>query len=241
MSIRRLEFDIEALCAVAAKAVGTAECSTIGVLAEGESPLASCSKNHRSRSVGGCNRVFLLGMDNGTEVIARNPFKNAGPRRLLTQSEVATMDFARTRLGIPVPKVLAWSASRENSVGSEYIIMEKWSIDTLADQIEAEEATTPDTVMLALANAPAKLASIPFSQYGSLYYKEDVSPELQARPLYAEGHPEDEWSAQFRIGPSVERRFCRAERVRLDVNRGPCKYISSGHRSTATYCIKSRA
>jgi hypothetical protein len=33
------------------------------------------------------------------------------------------MDFARTRIGAPVPKVLAWNASPDNDVGCEYIIM----------------------------------------------------------------------------------------------------------------------
>ena len=42
-----------------------------------------------------------------------------------------------------------------------------------------------------------------FSQIGSLYYKEDVEPALQGRPLYADG-AEDDASARFRIGPYVD-------------------------------------
>lgn len=75
-----------------------------------------------------------------------------------------------------------------------------------------------------LADFYVKLASIPFSQYGSIYYKEDVSPELQALPLYAEGTPEDECSERFRIGPSIDRRFYRGERLRLNIDRGPCEF-----------------
>lgn len=73
-----------------------------------------------------------------------------------------------------------------------------------------------------VAELMSNLASIPFSQYGSIYYKEDVDPRLQERPLYAEGIDEDELSGRFRIGPSVERRFYRGGRAHLPVDRGPC-------------------
>src|SRR3954447_7668020 len=76
---------------------------------------------------GGFNKIFLLTMDDGYEVIARIPTPIAGPPHYMTASEVATMDFLRTRLDIPAPKVFAWSsrANSDNPVGAEYIIMEK--------------------------------------------------------------------------------------------------------------------
>jgi hypothetical protein len=52
---------------------------------------------------------------------------NAGPPKLTTASEVATMEFARTILNIPVPQVLAWRATDQNPVQAEYIIMEEAS------------------------------------------------------------------------------------------------------------------
>lgn len=45
---------------------------------------------------GGFNRVFILHMDNGTRVVARLPFRIAGPRSLTTHSEVATMAYGWT-------------------------------------------------------------------------------------------------------------------------------------------------
>jgi hypothetical protein len=42
---------------------------------------------------GGFNRVFILYLDNGERVVARVPFRIAGPRRLITNSEVATMTY----------------------------------------------------------------------------------------------------------------------------------------------------
>jgi hypothetical protein len=51
--------------------------------------------------------VFRLGLDAGNDVVARISFRNAESRNYLTRSEVATMDFFRSRIGAPVPKVLS--------------------------------------------------------------------------------------------------------------------------------------
>lgn len=77
-----------------------------------------------------------------------------------------------------------------------------------------------------LVELEAKFSTVEFSQIGSLYYKEDVSPELQKRPLYAEGM-EDEFSERFRIGPILDRVFYHKGRDLLQADRGPCKYTSS--------------
>jgi lysyl-tRNA synthetase class 2 len=47
------------------------------------------------------------------------------PPRLVTASEVATLEFVRSELAVPVPKVLTWSGNNDNPVGCEYIIMEE--------------------------------------------------------------------------------------------------------------------
>jgi aminoglycoside phosphotransferase (APT) family kinase protein len=95
------------------------------------------------------------------------------------------MDFVQLRIGVPVPKVLAWDVSSDNSVGCEYIIMEKCEGNMLANMLD----TSSDSChhIIDIANLLSDLAAIPFSQYGSIYYKEDVDPLLQVRPLYAEG------------------------------------------------------
>ncbi len=77
-------------------------------------------------SLGSCNKILLLTLDNGKEVIARLPFPMAGPPHLLTASEAATMEFLRTVLSVPVPQVLSWSSRADSTpVGAEFIIMEK--------------------------------------------------------------------------------------------------------------------
>ncbi len=173
------------------------------------------------------NRLFVVATDNGTRVVARLPFPTAGPRKLLIQSEVATLDFLYRRFGMPVPKVLAWSATHEHPVGSEYILMEYCAGTSMGDcYSEAMVRGNVGSIAREIAKWQLKLSTVAFSQIGSIFYTEDVAPELKERPLYAEGVAEDECSSRFRIGPSVDRIFYRSERAGMELNRGPCKWTS---------------
>ena len=49
-----------------------------------------------NKKEGGFNRVFIFYTDNAKRVVARLPFPVAGPRRLTTNSEVATVQFCRS-------------------------------------------------------------------------------------------------------------------------------------------------
>jgi hypothetical protein len=46
---------------------------------------------------GGFNRTFILHLNNGSKVVARIPFRHAGPQRLATNSEVATLSYCMCR------------------------------------------------------------------------------------------------------------------------------------------------
>lgn len=69
---------------------------------------------------GGWNRAFKAALFGGREVIARLPFPCTLPKCFSTLSEVATMKLLKAN-GIPVPTIYDWSATTENTVGSEYI------------------------------------------------------------------------------------------------------------------------
>ena len=56
---------------------------------------------------GGFNKIFLLTMDDGYEVIARITTPIVGLAYYTTASEVTTIDFLRTRLDILVLRVFA--------------------------------------------------------------------------------------------------------------------------------------
>ena len=49
----------------------------------------------RKYSEGLNNKVFLLGMENGKEILARIPNSNPGRPHYVVASEVATLDFVR--------------------------------------------------------------------------------------------------------------------------------------------------
>ncbi|KAF9553870.1 hypothetical protein CPC08DRAFT_767206 [Agrocybe pediades] len=207
MKLRELKFDVEKLKNLAAKVSGSEKCSHIKVLAEGT-----------------FNRVFSLTMDDGKqEILVKMPFPHAGPQKLLTNSEVATMDFVRTRFKAPVPKVLAWDSSPYNEIGNEYIIMEKLP----GQHLKAMRAFMDGTEHFVkdIAKLSTDMASIPFSQFGNIFFKDDVDPSLRDRPLYAPGVPEDEFSERFRIGPSVKRQFYNDGRANLQIDRGPWKDV----------------
>lgn len=104
---RHVPFDVVALKNIAANSVGRRHVTHMKKFAEG-----------------GFNRVFLLTMNDGFEVIVKIPYSLTVPKRFTTESEVATLDFLYSK-GLPVPRVYAWSSGTDNVVGAEYIIMEK--------------------------------------------------------------------------------------------------------------------
>ena len=177
----------------------------------------------------GCfNKIFNLKFDNGSELIAKIPYPLLSPRRLCTASEVATMDYACTVLGLPIPKVFAWSASADRTdVGAEYILMEKVEGIELHHRYKNLRSEGFELISQ-VATMERAFVSRPFSQIGSLYYKEDVEPALQERPLYAEGVEDDaRASARFRIGPYVDWDIWRGTRANVEADRGPCMFIFS--------------
>ncbi|KAL4812746.1 kinase-like domain-containing protein [Aspergillus spinulosporus] len=152
-------FDVPELQKVAASSVGASKCVGITKLAEGS-----------------FNKTFKLTMDNGMNAIARIPHPIAGPRYYMTASEVATMEFARSILQIPTPKVFAWSADACNPVRSEYIIMEEAAgvkLDDIWDDLSLEQRIM---IMKDLISLEKKMASIYFNSYGNLYYANETIP-----------------------------------------------------------------
>ena len=135
------------------------------------------------------------------------------------------MDYARTVLGLPVPEVRAWSAhaSSSHGVGTEFIIMDKVPGVELSSRWSNLTYDQWQPLVMETVDLTARFCTRKFSQIGSIFYKEDVSKELQKRPLYAEGEEMDEASEKFRIGPLVDWSVWRGDRAKLTkADRGPC-------------------
>lgn len=180
---------------MAAKAVNRVQCTRIVKMAEG-----------------GFNKVFLLTMDDGHEVIARIPTPIAGPRHFTTASEVATMNFLRNVLELPVPRIFAYSATDANPVGAEYIIMERLHGESLASRWLSLSTAEVKEVMTQIVEVEQKIFSFCFPAYGSLYYKDDIA-EASRIDLQVDG---------FCVGPISKRQFWHDEREQMQLDRGPC-------------------
>ncbi|KAB8257898.1 kinase-like domain-containing protein [Aspergillus pseudonomiae] len=195
---------------LAAQSVGADTCTAMTKLAEGS-----------------FNKTFRLELDNGSSVIASIPHPIAGPRYYTTVSEVATMEFARTILGIPAPQVYAWNADVNNAVGSEYIIMEEapgtklediWHVLSLEEKVE---------IMKNLVQLEKKMLQAPLNCYGSLYYASANIKDAVPVDICADVSSELKDKAQHRfvIGP-------------MAFDRGPWKQpqdyvLSLAHREEA--------
>jgi len=192
-------FSVKELQAVAINALHAKECVEMVKLAEGS-----------------FNKVFLLTMNTGEQTIARIPHPNAGPAHYTTASEVATMHYLRTKLQLPIPKVIDYSSDATNSVGSEYILMERVCGPNLSTKWDTLNEKKKRKIVDRLAQLQSKLLTVQFSSYGNLYFKGDIDPALSASQLYNESSPDD---TTYCIGPTTEWRFWEPERTG---SRGPC-------------------
>ncbi|PYI28637.1 kinase-like protein [Aspergillus indologenus CBS 114.80] len=191
---RYVKFDPNELQRVAGRAIGEDHCPFMIKLAEG-----------------GFNKVFLLRAESGKEVIARIPTPIAGPAHYTTASEVATMDFLRVILGIPIPKVLVYSTTSDNPIGSEYIIMERIQGVSLASRWLSLTTEEVKSVMKQIAEMEQRMFTHPFPGHGSLYHQKDVKGEMQI-PISVQ---------DFCIGPVAARQFWHGDRTKTKIDRGP--------------------
>ncbi|KAM5489203.1 hypothetical protein MaudMau93_003700 [Microsporum audouinii] len=135
------------------------------------------------------NKAFILTMDNGKEIVAKIPNPNAGAPYYTTASEVATMDFARTVLQTPAPRVYTWNASADinsNPVGAEYIVMEKIPGVQLSDIWWGLQLNQKLKIFSQIARYMRMWTSVGFDRLGSIYYTESMGTPLN-EVLYSEG------------------------------------------------------
>ncbi|KAI0366138.1 hypothetical protein BV20DRAFT_1002906 [Pilatotrama ljubarskyi] len=222
-AIRHLPFNVQEFVDVALKAANATECVSLNKVQEG--PRNQLHVQALNTDIGLHNRVFALKFDNGVEFIAKIPFPTIGPKHLCTASEVATLDFLRTKL-FPVPVVRAWCSRAESSpVGVEYIMYEKIpgiplvqldNNDTLSEDLEEDPFIE---IAPHIAGVVYFFSRAHFTQFGSIYYKEDMPDSLRGGPFY--GVPIEDDTSRFCIGPTVDREFWRAGRAALRIDRGP--------------------
>ncbi|EEQ83751.1 phosphotransferase enzyme family protein [Blastomyces dermatitidis ER-3] len=206
LRLRYKEFNVNALQRIAAQAVGANKCEHISKVTDG-----------------GHSKVFRLVMDNGAVAIASIPYLIDGfPKYYSTASTAATMEFVRTILGIPVPKVLAWDANEDNSVGTEFILTEEARGTPLKDVWANMEARDQIAFIENLVSIHKKLLSVTFNRYGSLYFSSCPikGSRAEVKGLISTAVQRDVMD-KFTIGPTARNDFWFKERANLDIDRGP--------------------
>lgn len=131
------------------------------------------------------------------------------------------MDFLRSH-GIPVPEIYGYSPYASDSVGAEYIIMEKICGRPLGDIWHRLSEQEIIKLLFQVVKIEATLFSIDLPAYGSIYYLQDLPDSKSGVPI-----PGADPSKQLCLGPDTALKFWFEERSLLSINRGPCK--SNGH------------
>ena len=145
LAARSISFNVEALKQAACRALHSQSCVSLEKIGEGN-----------------FNKALRLTMSCGRTIIAKLPHPNAGPAKLTTSSEVATMDYARSVLKLPVPKVLAWSCTKENAVESEYILMEEAKGSQLSSVWHGLPVKRKANIIREIVHVEAQMMSTPF-------------------------------------------------------------------------------
>lgn len=194
---RFVRFNVEELKRIAALKVNRYRCVDIEKLAEGR-----------------FNKVFVLTMNDGFQVIARFPTTLAGTPGRTTASEVATMDYLRNCLGLPVPRVYGWDSHLDgNLVGAEYILMEKVVGDALCDRWNSLTTKELGEVIQGIVSIESQLFSARLPKYGSLYYTGSIDKDFHDPVI----------GGRFCVGPMATQAFWQEKRSEMVVDRGPCK------------------
>lgn len=200
---RHLIFNVPELCKVIAIAFGKSADEVTGF---------------QKLAEGGSYRIFRATFSDGTEAIARLPFPCTLPKGWGILNEVATMAFLRERK-LPVPEVYDWSAQMENSVGSEYMIMEKVKGTVLHESWYSMTVKQRMDMVIRIVAVEKKLFDIFLPAYGGIYFKHALPDGAHTVDL-----PDDQdLKSKFCIGPSTEFLWWYSNRAELGADMGPCK------------------
>jgi hypothetical protein len=201
---RRRVFNVEGLCRLAAQSFGRSLDDVVNFVKLAE---------------GGFNRIFLITMRDGFQMVARIPYPHTVPKYYAVASEAATMALLRST-GLPIPQVYGYSPAPDNAAKTEYIFMEfirGVKLDDVWGDLKDQEVIS---VLRQLVQLESKMMSISFPAGGSLYYAQDLE-KVAGGP----GIPLKD--KRFCVGPDTRTRMWFGRRSQLDIDRGPGRPLSA--------------
>lgn len=162
------------------------------------------------------HRIYKVSLSSGKDLVLRIPYKLESDYAISQKikSECATIDFLDLKLGLNVPKVIAYGPNSQNLVESPFILMEFISGDLL---MRKWDPLTPDvegsndklsSVIEPIAAFQEKVLSFTFNKFGSLYFLSDVSALEQDNIPY-DGEESVELQNRWKIGPTISRSFAK--------------------------------
>ncbi|KAF7167827.1 hypothetical protein CNMCM6106_003243 [Aspergillus hiratsukae] len=187
------------------------------------------------------SKAVRFTMDDGIQAVGKLPNPNAGLPHFTTASAVATMDFMRNVLGTPVPKVFSWSSMADNAVGAEYILMENVRGVQLSQIWNRLDVKLQFEIVRKVALYQDSWAQTHFSQYGSLYYKQDLG-HLTPSLRYTGRDGQHVVHDRFAVGPSISRQNIDDGKIEFDFDRGPRHTAEDYERASGlreSYCIRN--
>lgn len=103
-----------------------------------------------------------------------------------TESESATLAYIRTYTSVPVPNVIAYDSSAENSLGFEWILLEKIDGVPLSEAWERMDFDSKSRLSKEMAHALQQLSDLQFREIGNLYFS-TVRNQVSDRILSSDG------------------------------------------------------
>lgn len=162
------------------------------------------------------HRIYKVSLSSGKDLVLRIPYKLESDYAISQKikSECATIDFLDLKLGLNVPKVIAYGPNSQNLVESPFILMEFISGDLL---MRKWDPLTPDvegsndklqSVIEPIAAFQEKVLSFTFNKFGSLYFLNDLTALEQDNIPY-DGEESAELQNRWKIGPTISRSFAK--------------------------------
>ncbi|KAG8810321.1 hypothetical protein FRC17_002980 [Serendipita sp. 399] len=146
------------------------------------SKLGQDVKRVKFLSSGTFHKAFVVSFTSGEEVVMR--IARRFMPRIKTESEVATLDYIRTKTNVPVPEVYHYESDPYNELEAEYIIMSKAKGVALQRVYREMDTEEKRKLFSNLAGHMLTLFKHRFSAIGSLYSSRSpaVPPSVPQTP-----------------------------------------------------------